>query len=164
MRARDGGPGSTSPTVQIRPFASHRIVDTPEWAGRCNLGLDQLVSSHVHTGPGSAPGSGLEPRPTELLLPEVERPDPLEPFRRRVARLALGGRGTLPGDARSAVEREIAALGRVMMPVAGQVLGRLADAAAASRTEGGAALAERWLAAATYEQAATRSLQRASWS
>lgn len=156
-RVELGRRGSVS-AIAIAPWATDaegpKLTLPAEWVDRCNLGLDQLVASHVQ---------GLEPRATELLLPEVERPDPLEPFRRRVARLALGGRGTLPGDARTAVEREIAALGRVMMPAAGQVLGGLADAAAAARTEGGVDLAARWLAAAVYEQEATRVLQRASW-
>lgn len=127
-----------------------------DWAGRVNLGLDLLMSTHVR---------GLAAEPVALGgLPEAERADPLEPLRRRVRRMALGGRGTLPGEARDAVDREIAAYGRAMMPGAGRALAALADAAAASRGGDVDALARAWLSARVYTAAAGRAAAAAAWS
>jgi hypothetical protein len=158
VAARAGGRRGVVEAVAVGPWAvdgaAARLVLPTDWVGRCNLAFDGLVASNVE---------GLGARPVDLDLPEVERHDPLEPLRRRIARLALGGRGTLPGDVRGAVEREIAVLDRVLMPVGGRVLAGLADGAAAARTEGGEALASGWLAAAVYERDATRRLLRAAW-
>ncbi|MEQ1570261.1 MAG: hypothetical protein ABMA64_31795, partial [Myxococcota bacterium] len=155
------GPRGTVAPIAIGPWnltdadpELPKLALPKEWVERCNLGLDLLVASHVERI-----GAAL----TEVQPLEVERPDPLEAMRRRVARLALGGRGTLPGDARSAVEREMGALRRELLPTAAATLGQLADAAAAARTEGGDRLVSAWLAAAVFDEAARRSLHRASW-
>lgn len=146
------GPWDAPPEADAVPVP--RLVLPAEWSGRCNLAFDRMVSAHVER---------IGREAFELELPEEERRHALDPFRRRVARLALGGRGTLPGDARGAVEREMAGLRAALMPEAACALGRLAEASAAARTAGGDALATAWLAAAVYARAATRSIHRSAW-
>ncbi len=124
-----------------------RLILPEEWGGRCNLGYDRLVAAHA---------PGLQRDPAELPGPEGEDDDPLVALRRRVERMALGGRGTLPGDVRGAVEREAAALGARHLPTGAAALIALAEAAAPGAPPDH--LADAWLAAAVYDQAATRAI------
>ena len=120
-----------------------RLALPSDWLGRVNLGLDRLKPHHV-------PGGGT---PVEVDR-EVEL-DPTEPVRRRIERMALGGRATLPVDANDRVEREARALEGEQMPTGARVLRGLAIAAQQRDPH---ALALAWLAAATWERAAVRSL------
>jgi hypothetical protein len=130
------------------------------WAGRCNLGLDRLARSLLPSA---------EHEPVRVRLDD--RPDPLVALRRRILRLAIGGRATLPPSTLAAVEREAALLERRMMPRGAATLRALAaaacaaerDASGARRTGDSGALAEAWLAAFRYERAAARVLWLASW-
>ena len=60
-----------------------RLALPPAWVGRCNLGVDGLVSAHV---------VGLARESVEVPFEEAAHADPLEPFHRRVARLPRGKR------------------------------------------------------------------------
>lgn len=112
-----------------------------EWAGRVNLGYDLLRGAHV---------DGLAPREVEVELVDEEAPDPLAPLRRRVERLVLGGRGTLPGAAGGLVEREAAGLARLHLAGGADLCRALFRAA---RLPGPEPLATEWLRAATWLEA-----------
>jgi hypothetical protein len=119
-----------------------------------------LVRSHL---------SSAEAEPVRVRLDDAT--DPLDALRRRLARLALGGRTTIPPESLATVEREAALVERRMMPGGAEALRSCARAAcAAERAATGArrgadatALAEAWLDASAYERAATRALRRAMW-
>jgi hypothetical protein len=130
------------------------LVLPPEWAGRLNLGLDRLQSAHVR---------GVASTPVELRVDEAPQPDPLEPLRRRLERLVLGGRGTLPPEALAAGDREIASFECCYLPTAGAARRGLTAAALPRGSGASEGLALAWLSAATYERAATGSLWRAAW-
>jgi len=130
------------------------------WSGRCNVGLDRLARSYF---------SSAEREVVALSLADV--PDPLEALRRRLLRMALGGRSTLGAGTVAMVEHDAALLERRMMPRAAASLRALGEAAcAAERSATGArragdagALANAWADAFARERASTRFLRRASW-
>lgn len=132
------------------------------WEGRVNMGLDPLQGAHIEGAgaqhPGIEPADGSEPNPLELL-------------RRRLDRMAIGGRATLPPEAREALEAEAARLRHAMMPSAAQLLRTLAESAnKAGRDISGARkrgashdLAVVWLTACMYERVARHELFVAAW-
>jgi hypothetical protein len=130
------------------------------WAGRCNLGLDRLSRSFL---------SSAEPEPVRVRADDP--PDPLEALRRRVSRVAIGGRATLPPSVLEAVEREAALLERRLMPRGAAALRALAttacaaerDARGARRAGDADSFASAWVAVMRYERAASRVLRLASW-
>jgi len=133
---------------------------------RVNLGLDRMRGSWLVGAGDAGTVAALTPRDEESSLP-----DPLAPLRRRIHRVALGGRGTLPPEAGDAVCAEIASFERRMLPNAAEVLRELVESAASmERTLSGQRkaasadiLARAWIRAAAYEGAATRALHRAAW-
>ncbi|MBI3267792.1 MAG: SWIM zinc finger family protein [Planctomycetes bacterium] len=137
------------------------------WAGRCNFGLDLLQASYVGEGAAGAALVGLR----SDGCAEVVVSDPLEPLRRRLHRVALGGRDVLPPGALAEVEREAALLARRGLPAAADLLGGFAQAAQADVRDASGALraaspegfALAWLGMAAYEAEAGRSLRRAAW-
>jgi hypothetical protein len=124
-----------------------------ELHGRVNLGLDSLPLADA--------------RPASLARPTLsdEVFDPLDPFRRRLQQLLLGGTSTLSPHTWSGFARDEAVLSRSHMPTAASLLHRLREPPpfdldpAARRTH----LAQAWLAAQTYATAAESSLQRSNW-
>jgi hypothetical protein len=138
------GPAAAAPALRL----------PPDWGGRVALGLDRLQAAHV---------TGAAPREAIAHLPEVESIDPLMPLQRRLQRMALGGARSLPTAAVPELLREANAVERRLMP-AGAALFRAVAGAVESPGEGRAAtLARAWLAAATYERAARRAIERAAW-
>ena len=137
-----------------------------ELHGRVNLGFDRLRGSWLV-------GAREDGSIAELALREGEAPllDPLAGLRRRVHRLSLGGRGTLPPEAGATLSAEIASLERRMLPTAAETLRRLvASASSMERTLAGQRrigtsedLARSWVRAAIYEDSATRELHRTAW-
>src|SRR5690606_31385639 len=120
--------------------------------GRVNLAFDLLS------------GVDLPEGATAILLADHAPPlDPLEPLRRRVQRVVLGGRGTLPPEANDAIEAEAARLGRLMLPGGAAVLRELSQAAqrhdrsltGECRRASPELLGAAWLRAAAYLDAAT---------
>ena len=120
------------------------------WAGRANLGLDHLTRAHA--GPSQPPPATTQRRPS---------PDVLDPLTRRLDRMVVGGRATMGETARHGVDEDVHLLRRRHLPTAAASLADLAEVAAA-RTDA-AALADRWLAAVTYERAAHRRLSGIRW-
>jgi len=133
-----------------------------EWGGRVNLGFDALQGAHISGGRREGP---------EVELQGSTAPDPLAPLRRRIHRLVLGGRLTIPPSAVRTMSTEADALDEAMMTNAAALIRDLGDAASsAERTIRGTRSAgepERlslsWLGAAVYEQAATLALHAESW-
>lgn len=146
---RRTGQGRQVAVLAVGPGAegSVRLTLPPEWSGRCNLGFDRLIAAHIE---------GISSASCEVELPSGA-PDPLSALRRRVARVALGGRRTLPGEARGEVEREADQLRRSMWPTAADALLSLADATA-PRAGDLDAVRRAWLTAAVFEQAASARL------
>lgn len=134
--------------MKIHGAEGPRLVLPPEWGDRVCLGLDRLQSAHVV---GSTRAPLVEITATTL--------DPLAPMRRRVHRLALGGRVTLGAAAVRGVEHERALLEKRHLGTASAVLAALVRAALERKQD----LALAWLTASTYERTATRALRRASW-
>ncbi len=136
-------------------------LSLPEgWGDRVNLGLDTLAGAHVPASDGPA-------IPVEL---SGQLPSSLEPMRRRLRRVALGGRATLPPEAIEEVAREVSTLNAQMMPTAAAVLDALASAASASlrdisgeRQRLAEPFALAWLRASVFERAATSELVRDTW-
>jgi hypothetical protein len=95
--------------------------------------------------------------------------DPLERLRRRLARTVLGGRSTLGDAAWDSINKDAGLLRREQLPSAAELLTQLAAAVRPSgdgtrANQGrGDNLARAWLAAATYERAASRRLARLRW-
>jgi hypothetical protein len=137
-----------------------RMALPDAWHGRANLHYDKLSVP----APGDAP-------PPELARPTASAGDLLEPLRRRVERVALGGIATLPVHALPEVDREAAALAERALRGGAEALRDLA--ACASETDRAMTGARRaidcprfaraWLRAALYEAAARRRLAVASW-
>jgi hypothetical protein len=118
-----------------------------EWNGVVNLGLDWLRNDEKRR-PGSA-----SPRHSS-----VDNYDPLDPLKRRLRQVLLGGRATLSPSTWSGFTRDERLLSANHMPTAVQLLQQLRDAPA-----GGDRLTHAWLAGATYLLAADARLQRLSW-
>ena len=129
--------------------------------GRVNLAFDVLSGADLPEG--AAP---------TLLDPGERAPlDPLEPLRRRVQRVVLGGRGTLPPEANDAIEAEAARLVRLLLPSGAAMLRELSQAAqrhertltGERRRASPVLLGAAWLRAATYLDAATVALRCETW-
>jgi hypothetical protein len=145
-------------------------VDTPKlklplkWSGHVNLGLDRLQRGHL---------TAAERAPVVLSVPtEHEQDDGLEPLRRRVRGMVLGGRHSLPTGSVNALARDARQLHSQSQPVAACLLGNLAQSAIETETSllgvrfpaDAGSLAERWLACAHYEVAARRAFHKRTWS
>ncbi|MCB9673234.1 MAG: SWIM zinc finger family protein [Alphaproteobacteria bacterium] len=128
-----------------------RLVLPDDWGGRCNLGHDRLLHAHLE--------GDLVPVAQELALPDEGLEDPLVTLRRRVQRMALGGRATLPGDVRATVDREASWLRAHHLGTAADALSALADEAASGTTREG--LAQAWLRATLVDQTVGRALAAA---
>jgi hypothetical protein len=141
--------------VAVLADGHHEIADAPrlslpeDWVGRVCLGLDQLQAAHV---------VGAKAEHAAMRRAEAAC-DPLEPLRRRIRRMALGGRGTIGPSAMPGIERECTELAKRHMTTAGAILNGLARAAL--RKDADIALA--WLQAAAFDEAATRAIRRAAW-
>lgn len=148
-------------TVTLLALASEDLAMPAVFEGLCNMGIDRLTRSAVPAKPSESAPVTLAPRPR----------DPIYPTRRRVQRVAMGGRATLTVGAAEEGLREAAGLERRFMPVGGAVLRALFDAGlAAGRSATGERrdgdpdqLARAWLAAAVWARAAERQLARETW-
>ncbi len=146
--------------LALGPVEDGPVVLPGKWHGRINLGLDHLQRGNI-TGPGET----LEMAGASSFI------DPLEPLRRRLERMALGGSTTLPDTALSAVEGEARAFEHLMMPGAAAAVRAMVRAARGQRRAltgrhgevDAQAVAEAWLAAAIYELTAARELYRRCW-
>jgi hypothetical protein len=145
-------------TLELLAVSAVAMELPDTWCGRVNLGLDRLLATHMPRGEDS-PAAELQ-----------QRADPLEPLRRRIRRVVLGGRATLPSEAFREIESDTAELRRQMLPTAATVLSELASAANATerdfsgqRWRPSDAIATAWLRAAVYERATTAELARCSW-
>lgn len=124
------------------------------WAGRACLGFEHLSPAMF---------AAVAPMVTLALAPPP-RPAPLEPLRRRVVRLLLGGRATLPEGIAAQVAREARALEAAFLPTAATLLRELHTAALVHtrgftgerRAAHPELLARAWLRAATYLAEAER--------
>ena len=131
--------------------------------GRVNLHYDELATP--------APGDAAPPVSAQLRTPTATG-DLLEPLRRRVEQVALGGLASVPQHALAALERDAAALAERALRTGADALRALATAAAtteramtgARRAVDRPAFARAWLRAAVYEAAARRRLAVAAWS
>ncbi len=143
---------------------SRRLELPAAWRGRCNLGLDALQATHFRPGL-------VAPRELAAGSLGAPLPDPLAGLRRRLYRIALGGRAALPPEAGAELEREARRLGEAMLPTAAALLRALQrGAVACERTLAGrrregdpAELALAYLAAGSFERACSRSLQAQAW-
>jgi hypothetical protein len=150
--------------LAAEPIADGAMAKLPSsWRGRINLGLDRLQRSYL-AGGSTTPQGSLAMAPTR----ESET-DPLERMRRRLARVVIGGRSTLGDAAWDSINKDAGVLRREQLPTAAELLTQLAaavrpsgDGARANQGRGDN-LARAWLAAATYERAASRRLARLRW-
>lgn len=112
-----------------------RLLLPSRWGARCQLAFDQLVGAHVE---------GVLPQAPEVSLVHVA---PLVPTHlwRRLSRVAMHGKTTLPGEVRHEVSTECRALQTQMMPTAASALWALAEATAGDTPQ---KLVQAWLAAA----------------
>jgi hypothetical protein len=136
--------------VAIGEVAGGGLSLPPRWEGRANLGFDRLTRAHAERREPVATGS------TARAAPDV-----LDPLTRRLERMVIGGRMTLAETARRGVLQDVALLRRRHLRTGAAVLANLAEVASA-RTDS-AVLADRWLAAITYERAASRRVAGARW-
>jgi hypothetical protein len=136
-----------------------RLALPDAWHGRANLHYDRL----------SVPPVADPPALTEL--PAIDDDDLVEPLRRRVERVVLGGLGTLPVHALADLEHDAAMLADRTLRGGADALRELAAAVhGAARTMTGTrraidrvSFAQAWLRAALYDDAARRRLNLASW-
>lgn len=149
--------------LALGPAPGEGRLALPEaWHGRANLHHDRL--------PAVAPAARPVTSPV-IAAPATEDDDLLEPLRRRVERVVLGGLGTLPVHALAELERDAAALADRSLGGGADTLRDLAAFAhAAGRTMTGARRAvdrasfgQVWLRAALYDDAARRRLHVARW-
>jgi len=127
----------------------------PVWAGRVNLGLDQLQGAHLH---GAAGGIAV-PTAGAAFSRAV---DPLSPFRMRLQQVLLGGRAAISPATWSGVARDESQLERNQLPTAAQLL-RALKSAPLQREGRRDRLAHAWLGGRTYLTAASTRLQRLGW-
>lgn len=127
----------------------------PEWAGRCNLGLDRLHGAQVAQA-AAPPLQAVAPPSARLAAAE------LAPLQRRLDRLALGGRSTIFPAAIGSIEEEARRLDAELLATGAAVLRALANASL-SRGAGTEPLAEAWLAAGTYLELVDRAVRRSGW-
>jgi len=150
--------------LAVEPIDDGAMTRLPSsWRGRINLGLDRLQRSYLASG-ATTPHDSLAMAP----MPESEL-DPLERLRRRLARAVIGGRSTLGDAAWDSIRKDAGLLRREQLPTGAELMTQLAGAArpGADGTRAnvvrGDNLARAWLAAATYERAASRRLARLRW-
>lgn len=133
-------------TVQLLAVGGPALPLPTEMRGRVNLGLDTLELPPVQ---------GLvAPRPDD----DVAAEDPLDPLKRRLEQILLGGRSTVSPTTWDGFRSDEARLQRNHMPTGAALLARLRASAADTDD-----LAVAWLAAKLYVTAAEERLQRASW-
>ncbi len=134
----------------------------PERVGdRVCLGLDRLNAGSLRDPSPAAPSIEFEPPLDDATIA----------LRRRLARMVLAGRASLPVSALDEVEREAAWLDRAMLRGGASAMRALANEArsrprtlSGGRGEGEAQrLAAAWLAGAIYEREAERALRRRAW-
>ena len=118
--------------------------------GIVNLGYDRLQRNHV-------PAAGRRPADARLALPEPV-PDPLQPFRRHLHRVVLGGYSTVGARSRRGVERDGATLAATGLPTAGALAVALAD-----RATDPSQLLRAWTAGMAYEGTCATHLSRSAW-
>jgi hypothetical protein len=139
-----------------------RLVLPDAWHGRANVHYDRLAVP--------SPGQVMD-TPTQSRIADASANALLEPLRRRVERVVLGGLATLPVHALAEIEHEAITLGERALRGAGEVLRDLvAIASNAQRAMTGArravdrpTFARAWLRAALYEDAARRRIALAAW-
>ena len=134
-----------------------------KWGGRVNLGYERLQGLHFKEG-------GEEKQGLFLGQSAAPQPDPLHVLSRRLRRMALGGRATLPPEAAQEIELEASRLAKQMMPTGARLLRQLLEAAhGTERTIAGVKqvepvnLAKTWVAANVYVAAASLDLNRKLW-
>jgi hypothetical protein len=151
------GRARTLVPLAIAPAAAEEgapHLDLPaDWADRVNLGLDRLQSAHIR---------GIRQEAMPFPLSDDLARDPLEASRRRVLRVAMGGITAFPAESIGAVEKDANRLEAAMMPAAAAVLRGLCRSAL-TQVDRGSAFAESWLAATTFDRAASKRLSRARW-
>jgi hypothetical protein len=151
--------------LALGPAPGETRLALPEaWQGRANVHHDRL--------PAAAAAPAAHPATSPVLAaPAVDDDDLLEPLRRRVERVVLGGLGTLPVHAIAELERDAAALADRSLGGGADALRDLAAVAhAADRTLAGtrraidrSTFAAAWLRASLYDDAVRRRLAVASW-
>jgi hypothetical protein len=146
--------------LALGPAADETRLALPDsWHGRANLHYDRL----------RAPP--LADRPARADQPAIDDDDLLEPLRRRVERVVLGGLGTLPTHALADLERDAAVLADRALRGGADALRDLGSVVhGATRTMTGARraidrtpFAQAWLRAALYDATARRRLNLARW-
>lgn len=154
------------PTSARRPSAIAYAVRTDAltvpsaWAGLVNLGLDELQPSYFESLRDHA-------ATVQSAIPF----DPVAEARRRLARAVVGGTRTLQAEAQDEIARDCHRLAsRMMRSGAGALQGLAAAATGGDQSLTGRrqradslALAEAWLAAASWCAGADASLRRAAW-
>ncbi len=133
------------------------------WGDRAHPGLESLQGAMLPAATPSGPPLSLRRAPPAA--------DPLDPLRRRLYRVPLGGRATIPAEAADEIARDVARLERDHFPAIGAALRAVAvTAAAAPRGPWGtrevpdaATLARAWTLAMTALEAAAATLRRDGW-
>jgi hypothetical protein len=160
-RADPGRPPYVTPLACAQ---TEQLRMPARWAGRVNLGLDQLpgrANPVLVPNPLTSAGDGSEGN--------GDGDDPLAGLRRMLHRVVLGGRSVVAGSRTPA--REAAALRSRQLGTAADLLDELAAAARETRTtpldEQVAMPPDRfargWLAAMTYDRSVRTHLAKARW-
>ena len=135
-----------------------------DFRGRVSLGIEELKRGHL-TSASRTPVFAQHHFQAETIT------DGLESLRRWLGGLVLGGRHALPTGRLPELNREVRRLEIQKQPAAAGLLGNLARSATASTADfegirfpsDPAELAETFLAASCYENAARRHFQRIGW-
>lgn len=155
--------------LAIAPDSGEREADVPKLSlpaskgGHVDLGLELIRRGDLTTAERQPVVIAAAPRPHSI--------DGLDSLRRRLRGIALGGRHALPSGRLGDVQRDARALSAQMQPHAAALLVNLAQSARDTRTElsgerfpaDSTVLAERWLAAAAYEDTARRHFHQQQW-
>jgi hypothetical protein len=142
-----------------------RLLLPEAWHGRANIHYDRLAIPPLAAPPPLAAAPPLA-APTATADDDL-----LEPLRRRLERVALGGLGTLPVHALAELDRDAAVLADRALTGGAEALRDLAAAVhlADRAMSGGRRAVDRttfaqvWLRAALYDDAARRRLSLARW-
>ncbi len=137
-----------------------RIAFAESWQGRANIDYDRIAAIAEAPAP---------PPPRVRIAPVAA--DLLEPLRRRIERIALGGSTTLPAHALAQLERDAVALEARTLRAGADALRDLAkfastfDRAMTGERRGidRSRFARAWLRAVIYDVAARKRLQAAAW-
>lgn len=164
---------ATAELHAVYPIALSPIdeaIALPETLGNviC-IGLDRLGGAAVASERGDEPATGDESgaddaRPRDLV-------DPMAPLRRRLHRLVLGGRNTLPASAGPEIDRERARFAHSMLATGADLLGQLYLSARRGPESGGGLpaadaaenLARAFARAHAYDRLLTRRLTESAW-